>query len=77
MRIFIVWADMGARIAIAPEEMPIGIINSSLWWSVLHLDVETPKIYIWRGGLVMLKLADVSYSIEEKEILKRISLDHS
>ena len=26
--IFIVWADMGARIAIAPEEMPIGIITA-------------------------------------------------
>lgn len=26
--IFIVWADMGARVAIAPEEMPIGIITA-------------------------------------------------
>lgn len=25
---FLVWADMGARIAIAPEEMPIGIITA-------------------------------------------------
>ncbi len=26
--LFIVWADMGARVAIAPEEMPIGIITA-------------------------------------------------
>lgn len=26
--IIIIWADMGARIAIAPEEMPIGIITA-------------------------------------------------
>ncbi|MER2037276.1 MAG: iron ABC transporter permease [Solibacillus sp.] len=26
--IFIVWADMGARVAIAPEEMPIGILTA-------------------------------------------------
>ncbi len=26
--IFIIWADLGARVAIAPEEMPIGIITA-------------------------------------------------
>ncbi len=26
--IFIIWADIGARVAIAPEEMPIGIITA-------------------------------------------------
>ena len=71
---FLVAADIISRVAVAPEELPIGVVSAFFRSTVFPVsDQEIPR-NIWGVKRMKLEVKDITYSIDGKLIVDGVSL---
>ena len=76
--IFMVLADMFARIIVAPSELPIGVVTALLRCSIFPgyvKKVDTLLVSRSRNMNQILSVKNLSFSVKDRELIHKISFD--